>query len=76
MRTLEKLYRLFLLLIGTSGIIVLYVGNLYLLFDGAHIDPVMLFFLPCPLICLYFGLNPKLRAEIRKLVNRKNTIKA
>ena len=76
METLEKLYRFILLLIGITGVVVLYAGNLYLLFDGAYIDPAMLFFLPCPLMCLYFGLNPKLRAEIRKLVNRKNVIKA
>ncbi|RYV03975.1 hypothetical protein SOPP22_00735 [Shewanella sp. OPT22] len=76
MKALEKFYRLLLLLIGITGIIVLYAGNLFLLFDGAHIDPAMLFFLPCPIICLFFGLAPKNRVALIKYFSRKHTIKA
>ncbi|WP_170308288.1 hypothetical protein [Parashewanella tropica] len=66
MQRLEWIVQKALLIIGIIGTIVMYGGCSYLLWKGAPINFEVFFLLPCPLVCIYFGLGKPFRPKPTK----------
>ncbi|MGL5358489.1 MAG: hypothetical protein ACRDBI_02055 [Shewanella sp.] len=53
----EKITRRMLLIVGCSGVLVIYGGFFYLLLNGLPWSQLPWIFLLSPWVCIYFGLS-------------------
>ncbi|WP_299787880.1 hypothetical protein [uncultured Shewanella sp.] len=73
---LEKVTRNIMLVVGISGVLVIYSGFLFLIFSGRDTSVLPWYLLLSPWVCVYFGLTRSKQLAViewfkQKLVRKK-----
>lgn len=68
---LEKLMKKIMLAVGIAGVVIIYAGFLYLLFNGYSTAVLPWYLLLCPWICIYFGLTTAQQMAVYHWFSRK-----
>ncbi|GIU26898.1 hypothetical protein [Shewanella colwelliana] len=68
---IERLTKRLMLLIGIVGVLVIYVGFFYLLFQQQGSATLPWYILISPWLCIYFGLNPQQQVNTRLWLKQK-----
>ncbi|QQX78913.1 hypothetical protein JK628_15260 [Shewanella sp. KX20019] len=72
---LEKATKVMMLVVGCSGLLVIYFGFLYLIFSGNNTAIIPWYILLSPWVCIYFGLRKRTQLEIMQWFINKFTRK-
>ncbi|ACJ30081.1 MULTISPECIES: hypothetical protein [Shewanella] len=64
MEWLEKTTKWMMLIVGTCGLLVIYFGFFYLMFNGRSTAVIPWYILISPWICIYFGLKQRTQIEV------------
>lgn len=63
---LEKTTKWMMLIVGCSGLLVIYLGFFYLMFSGRSTAVIPWYILISPWICIYFGLKQRTQIEVMR----------
>lgn len=75
MAWLERTTKMMMLVVGCSGLLVIYFGFFYLLFNGTSTAVIPWYILLSPWICIYFGLSKHIQVRITQWFIEKFTRK-
>ncbi|MCL1052095.1 hypothetical protein L2755_21090 [Shewanella abyssi] len=70
---LEKTTKVMMLVVGYSGLLVIYFGFFYLIFSGESTAIIPWYILLSPWVCIYFGLSKRTQFEIMQWFINKFT---
>ncbi|MDB2386961.1 hypothetical protein N9W21_06415 [Shewanella sp.] len=71
MEKLEQITKWMMLIVGFSGLLVIYFGFFYLIFNGRSTAAIPWYILVSPWICIYFGLKRRMQTDIMQWFRSK-----